>query len=113
MNNLEYVVLFKDPNPYDDINYGFLYPAPGWNIEFIAEKDVPIGMPYLIVSQSLLPPNFPSEKDFYTIDFSTPDGFGSGSYYYISGSKGIEIDSPFSSDGTFNYTNWLKNKGLE
>ena len=113
MNNLEYVVLFKDPNPYDDINYGFLYPAQNWDIQFIAEKDVPMSMPYLIVSQSLLPPNFPSEKDFYTIDFSSPDGFGSGSYYYTSGSSIIQVDSPFLFDGTFNYQNWLKNKGLE
>lgn len=113
MNNLEHVVLFKDPNPYDDVNYGFLYPAANWDIEFIAEKDVPLGMPYLILSQSALPPNFPLEKDFYTIDFSSPDGFGSGSYYYMSGSLAIQVDSPFILSGSFNYETWLKNKGLE
>ena len=117
MINSEYVIIFKDPNPYDDVNYGFLYPANGWEIDFIAEKDVPFAMPYMIVSQSLVPPAFPNEKDFYVVDFSNPDGFGSGSYSYEymgeNGSTGVMFESPFHYDGTFNYNRWKKTKGIE
>lgn len=78
------IVIFKDPNPYDELNFGWLLPAThqGWSIKYIADKDVPNGMPYNIVTQSLLPINFFAQKSFYTFDFSNPDGFGSGSFMY-------------------------------
>lgn len=47
-------------------------------IEEIARKDVPAGLPYLIVESS----DLPEDHEFFNAweaDFSTPDGFGIGS----------------------------------
>jgi hypothetical protein len=104
MNTEGNIVIFKDPNPYDELNYGWLLPAThlGVPIEYIADIDVPYGMPYKIVSQSLLPVNFWQEIDFYTFDFSNPDGYGSGSYEYIHNDETIRVEQFF----TGSYDDW-------
>jgi len=43
------------------------------DIKIIADKDVPAGIPYLIVDSSILP-NEPQET--WEVDFSNPDGKG-------------------------------------
>jgi hypothetical protein len=54
-------------------------PAPncGLTVEEIAAKDVPAGVPYLIVNLSDLPSDF-DFFDAWTADFSAPDGAGVG-----------------------------------
>ena len=47
----------------------------GLSIEQIAKKDVPQGLPYLIVEASVIP----TDREFrnaWEADFSNPDGFG-------------------------------------
>lgn len=47
----------------------------GLSIEQIAKKDVPQGLPYLIVDVSVIP----ADREFrnaWEADFSNPDGFG-------------------------------------
>lgn len=47
----------------------------GLSIEQIAKKDVPQGLPYLIVDASVIP----TDREFrnaWEADFSNPDGFG-------------------------------------
>lgn len=44
-------------------------------IDEVARKDVPAGMPYLIVEDSSLPSDL-AALDAMTFDFSTPDGHG-------------------------------------
>lgn len=46
-------------------------------IEQIAQKDVPSGVPYLIIEEEVLP----EDRTFryaWTADFSNPDGYGIG-----------------------------------
>jgi len=43
------------------------------DINIIADKDVPVGIPYIIVD-SLILPNEPQET--WEVDFSNPDGIG-------------------------------------
>ena len=47
----------------------------GLTIEQIAVKDVPQGVPYLIVDSSEIPADR-SQRHLWTADFSTPDGYG-------------------------------------
>lgn len=45
------------------------------NIEQIAAKDVPSGLPYLFVADADIPADR-STRDRWTADFSEPDGYG-------------------------------------
>lgn len=47
----------------------------GLTIEEIAVKDVPQGVPYLIVDSSEIPADR-SQRHLWTAYFSTPDGYG-------------------------------------
>ena len=98
------IVIFKDPNPYDELNFGWLIPAThlGVSLEYIADKDVPNGMPYKIVTQSLIPINFWNQKEFYTFDFTNPDGYGSGSFVYVHDNQKYMITASF----TGSYDDW-------
>jgi hypothetical protein len=49
----------------------------GLPVSEIARKDVPAGVPYLIVNVSDLPEDR-TYRDAWTADFSTPDGIGIG-----------------------------------
>ena len=49
--------------------------ACGLTIEQIANKDVPAGLPYLIVDASTIPTDR-SLRDAWEADFSRPDGHG-------------------------------------
>lgn len=55
-----------------------LYPAAcGLTVEEIALKDVPAGLPFLIVEDE----EIPTDREFraaWEADFSTPDGYGIG-----------------------------------
>jgi hypothetical protein len=56
-----------------------IIPAPnsGLPIEQIARKDVPAGVAYRIIDALQIPADR-SEREAWTADFSTPDGFGIG-----------------------------------
>lgn len=45
------------------------------SIEQIAAKDVPTGLPYLLVADADIPTDR-STRDRWTADFSEPDGYG-------------------------------------
>lgn len=54
-----------------------LVPAPncGLTLEEICAKDVPTGVPYLIIDSSELPADR-EFRDAWEADFSNPDGYG-------------------------------------
>jgi hypothetical protein len=62
-----------------DGSLSFVYPsvACGLSVNEIARKDVPNGVPYLIVDASDLPADR-TYRDAWTADFSQPDGVGIG-----------------------------------
>jgi len=47
----------------------------GLTIEQIAQKDVPLGVPYLIIDTVEVPTDRTS-RDLWTADFITPTGYG-------------------------------------
>lgn len=67
------VVVFESPNG----GIGVLIPAPRWTAEEVAEKDVPFGMRYLIVEDSVFPTDI-SYIEAWEVDFANPDGVGMG-----------------------------------
>ncbi|MCC6479997.1 MAG: hypothetical protein IT552_12405 [Sphingomonadaceae bacterium] len=54
-----------------------LVPNASWPIDHVARKDVPAGVPYRIVDDADIPTDR-SQRDLWTADFSTPDGYGIG-----------------------------------
>lgn len=55
-----------------------IHPCPcGLTVSEIARKDVPAGLPYLIISRSDLPED-PTYRTAWTADFTNPDGHGIG-----------------------------------
>lgn len=64
------------PNSNDGIS--IIIPAPcGLTIEEIAQKDVPAGLPYLIIDADDIPADR-SNREAWDADFSDPDGYGIG-----------------------------------
>jgi hypothetical protein len=64
--------------PREDGGLVFVMPANcGLSVAEIARKDVPAGMPYLIVDNDDLPEDR-TYIDAWTADFSEPDGYGIG-----------------------------------
>lgn len=105
-----HIIIFKDPNPYDELSYGWFLISPHRPepLEYFADIRVPSEMPYLIVTQSMLPINFWQEKEIYTIDFSNPDGFGSGSFGYSNGDVQYRVEATF----TGSYKDWKEIKNV-
>lgn len=62
--------------PFED-RVALITPTGELALEEVARKDVPAGIPYRIVDEADLPPDY-SEFDRWTADFSNPDGFGIG-----------------------------------
>ena len=60
-----------------DIGIGVLIPAGTIPVNEVARKDVPMGVPYLIIHESEIPADR-SQRDLWTADFSEPDGHGIG-----------------------------------
>lgn len=54
-----------------------IVPTGAMEIEQVARKDVPAGLPYLFIERDDLPTD-PSTRDAWEADFSEPDGFGIG-----------------------------------
>lgn len=52
-------------------------PTEALPVAEIARKDVPAGVPYRIVDETDIPADR-SERDLWTADFSSPDGYGIG-----------------------------------
>jgi hypothetical protein len=54
-----------------------LFPTGVLPIGDVARKDVPAGVPYRIIDEADIPSDR-SQRDLWTADFSTPDGYGIG-----------------------------------
>lgn len=63
--------------PRGDGGIAIMWPAPQYPIDEVAKKDVPVGVPYLIINVGDLPAN-PGFREAWTADFSDPDGHGVG-----------------------------------
>ena len=64
------VILF----PQDNGNVAVMTPTGALSVDETAKKDVPSGVPYLIVDVSQLPTDVPQEA--WEVDFSAPTGYG-------------------------------------
>ena len=74
MNNIIY--------PQDNGNIALVIPTGELSIEDVAQKDVPAGVPYLIVDSA----DVPEDHTFFgawEADFSNPDGYGLGADAYF------------------------------
>lgn len=61
----------------NEVGICIVFPTGELPVEEVARKDVPAGVPYLIVDESVIP----TEAEFrnaWEADFSTPDGYGIG-----------------------------------
>lgn len=67
--------------------------------QYLIETIVADGMPYKVIPKSNLPNNIFYEMEFYSYDFSEPDGYGSGSY---TNKNGVEVVGSF----TGSYEQW-------
>lgn len=69
------IILF----PQEDGRLAFVIPAVecGLSVAEIARKDVPAGLPFLIVERNQLPSDT-AFIDAWEADFSEPDGYGIG-----------------------------------
>ena len=63
--------------PNGDGGIAIIVPSPEWEgtIEELALKDVPEGIPYLIVNDTDIPTDR-TYREAWQADFSTPDGYG-------------------------------------
>jgi hypothetical protein len=52
-------------------------PNPDWPVEEVARKDVPAGVPYLIVDDASIPADR-TYREAWESDFSAPHGYGIG-----------------------------------
>jgi hypothetical protein len=60
-----------------EVGIAVIHPVGDLPILEIARKDVPAGLPYMIVEDSTIPTDRNTRAD-WTADFSTPDGYGIG-----------------------------------
>lgn len=77
------------PNP--DGGICVIHPTGELPIEDVCQKDVPAGIPYLIVSED----DIPSDRTFrnaWEADFSNPDGYGIGADAYFAAKAAQEDD---------------------
>jgi hypothetical protein len=71
-------ILYPNPTAASSV----IHPTGELPIEDICQKDVPAGVPYLIVSED----DIPSDRSFrgaWEADFSNPDGYGIGADAYF------------------------------
>jgi hypothetical protein len=59
-----------------------LNPTGELSIADTARKDVPQGIPFIIVESSVLPED-PITLDVSLLDFTTPDGYGDPASYWV------------------------------
>jgi hypothetical protein len=90
MEEQKYIVY---QSPINEDEYLVVIPASHLPIEYVAQKDVPNGSPYKILSVSQLPYRFWEELQMYEFDLSNPDGYGMGAYYDDNGN--VFITSSF------------------
>jgi hypothetical protein len=101
-------VLIVYPNTQGSLT--FLYPAAdaGLSITEIARKDVPAGVPYLLVPDDLVPKDHTFFEAFEA-DFSTPNGYGIGQAAWFIEKYTQELDrlDPIRNSSQVNYLNQL------
>lgn len=61
----------------NDTSISIMVPAPNCSLSFeeLCAKDIPIGVPYLVIDSSDLPEDR-EFRDAWTADFDNPDGYG-------------------------------------
>ena len=78
--------------PNDQGHLTFLYPAhnSGLSVEEIARKDVPAGLPYLIVPEDQVHTDHTFFEAFEA-DFTAPDGYGIGADAWFEEQAGKQL----------------------
>lgn len=64
--------------PQQNNSLAIVFPTGELAIEEVARKDVPAGVPYLIVAKTDFPEQSFEFSDAWEADFSSPDGYGIG-----------------------------------
>lgn len=64
--------------PKQDNSIVVVYPTGEIEVNEVARKDVPAGVPYKIIDSSLLPEEYGEFFDAWEADFSNSDGYGIG-----------------------------------
>lgn len=64
--------------------------APGFSIHDVAQKDVPAGVPYRILTVDDIPSDG-TYREAWELDFSEPDGVGIGEVAWLV-SKGLFVE---------------------
>jgi len=85
---MNHTIVYKKNN---ENGIGLIYPALncGLSIYEIARKDVPAGLPYIIVNQEEIPDY--EFFDAFEADFSNPDGYGIGADAWFAEQKEKEV----------------------
>lgn len=63
--------------PNENGSIAIIFPTGILSLDATAKKDVPAGLPYLIVNDNDLPTDW-STSEAWEVDFSKPDGYGIG-----------------------------------
>jgi hypothetical protein len=78
--------------PNNNGSVTLIVPAEGWNVEVVARKDVPAGVPYKIVDSE----DLPQDHTFFNAweaDFSSPDGHGIGAEAWFAEQAALEQET--------------------
>lgn len=68
--------------PNESGGVSVIHPTGELPVEEVAQKDVPAGIPYLIISSDDVPTDR-TFRDAWEADFSNPDGYGIGADAYF------------------------------
>ena len=82
------IVIYKTG---EDGSFGILWPTGLLPIEEVAKKDVPPGVPYMIIDRSDLPKDG-AYRGAWTTSFDDPHGNGIGHHKWYEENKDILID---------------------
>ena len=77
--------------PSESGGVAVIIPTGEMPVEEVAQKDVPAGTPYLIVSENDIPSDR-TFRDAWEADFSNPDGYGIGADAYFA-AKAAEAEA--------------------
>lgn len=78
--------------PNNDGGICILHPTDDLPIEQVALKDVPVGVPFLIVIDADIPDDR-TFRDAWTADFSNPDGHGIGHEAWAAQQEVTNVDN--------------------
>lgn len=102
-------IIFQNP---ETETISIIIPAPGWDIMQVALKDVPFGVPFLILPDEEIPSDW-STSHAWEADFSDPTGYGLGNHRWFIQRAQAEIDDGIDVDRNTSLVNQMKQEVFE